>query len=103
LPGDLVVVPGVVVGFCDLNPRLSHVHDGSALVKATRRADPVWKLDGSALLADRKGAPRQEVMGGASALASTGMFFLWKWGHFTGSPIDRTEMRVSSHPFRSAR
>ena len=97
---DLVVMSCVFVNFCDLNSRVLDVHNGTASVVTARRANPMRQLDRPALLADRERSPGQEVVGGASALSGTGMFFLWKRGHVTGSPVDRFEMGVSSHPFR---
>lgn len=100
---DLVVVSSVFVNFCNLNTRVLNVHNGAASVVTTRRANPVRQLDRPALLTDGECAPGQEVVGGASALPGTGVFFLWKRGHVTGSPVDRFEMGVSPHPFRYAR
>lgn len=93
----------VFVNFCDLHARVLNVHNGASFVVATRRANPMRQLDRPALLADGEGSPGQEVMRGPSAFAGTGMFFLWKRGHVSVSPVDRSEMGVSSHPFRYAR
>ncbi len=100
---DLVVVSCMFVDFCYLNARVLNVHNGAASVVTTRRANPVWQLDRPALLADGERSPGQEVVRGLPAFAGTGMFFLWKRGHVSVSPEDRSEMGVSSHPFRYAR
>jgi hypothetical protein len=93
----------VFVSICNLNTRILNVHNGAAVVVTTRRANPVRQLDRPALLADGECSLGQEVMRGASTLPGTGMFFLWKRGHVSDSPVDRFEMGVSSHPFRYAR
>jgi len=100
---DLVVVSRVFVNFCDLNSRVLNVHNGAAFVVTTRRANPMRQLDRPALLTDRECSLGQEVMRGPSAFAGTGMFFLWKRGHVSDSPVGQSEMGVSSHPFRYAR
>lgn len=93
----------VFVSFCNLNSRVLNVHNGATLVVTTRRANPVRQLDRPALLADGECSLGQEVVCGAPTLSGTGMFFLWKRGHVSDSPVDRFEMGVSSHPFRYAR
>ena len=93
----------VFISFCNLNPRVLNIHNGAALVVTTRRANPVRQLDRPALLADGECSLGQEVVCGAPTLSGTGMFFLWKRGHVSDSPVDRFEMGVSSHPFRYAR
>ncbi len=98
-----MVVSCVFVDFCDLNARVLNVHNGAASVVTTRRANPVRQFDRPALLADGKRSLGQEVVRGTSTLPGTGVFFLWKRGHVTCSPVDRSEMGVSSHPFLYAR
>ena len=93
----------VFVSFCNLNSRVLNVHNGATLVVTTRWANPVRQLDRPALLADGECSLGQEVVCGAPTLSGTGMFFLWKRGHVSDSPVDRFEMGVSSHPFRYAR
>ena len=93
----------VFVSICNLNTRILNVHNGAAVVVTTRRANPVRQLDRPALLADGECTLGQEVMRGAATLPGTGMFFLWKRGHVSDSPVDQSEMGVSSHPFRYAR
>lgn len=84
-PGS-VIVSCLFVDLCDLDPRLCHIHHRPPVVVTADRAYPVRQLHRPALLADGERATCQKVMGGASALPSTGVLFLWKRGHITGSP-----------------